>query len=55
MIYPMRRFGLNAAEAFLTIMGMVISLLLLATAIAAGMWSEWFHAEGFLGGGCLSP
>jgi hypothetical protein len=54
MIYPMRRFGLNAAEAFLTIMGMVISLLLLAGAIAAGIWNEWFHAEGFLGGVLIS-
>jgi hypothetical protein len=54
MIYPMRRFGLNAAEAFLTIMGMALSLLLIAGAIAAGIWNEWFHAEGFLGGVLIS-
>ena len=50
MITPMRRFGFNTAEGFLSVMGNVCALLLLLFAIVAVIAPSWFGLQGLYGG-----
>ncbi len=50
MISPMRRFGINVTEVFLSDMGNIFALLLFLLTLAVGLFRSWFDVAGFWGG-----